>query len=365
MILGAAALCLFTLISGPPALADTLKIATFNTELHRKGPGILLRDITRGKDRQVIQISHLIARVDADIILLQGVDFDAHLAALSALRDQIAALGPRYPHLFALRPNTGRATGLDMDGNGRLGQPRDAQGYGRFAGQGGMAILSKFPINRPNVRDFSAMLWRDLPGATLPTNNGRPFPSELAQSQQRLSSVGHWDVPILLPDGTNLHVLAFHATPPVFDGPEDRNGLRNHDEIALWLAYLDGALGPPPEPPFVIIGDANQDPYHSDGRKGAIRALLADPRIIDPKPISAGAAAMGHENASVYWPPPLPGPMRVDYVLPSTEGWVLRNSQTLWLDPEYDPEIAKRVDQASRHRLVWVEMELSAIGTLD
>ena len=39
----------------------------------------------------------------------------------------------------------------------------------------------------------------------------------------------------------DLHLLAHHPTPPVFDGPEDRNGRRNHDEAALWTAWLDGA----------------------------------------------------------------------------------------------------------------------------
>ena len=37
---------------------------------------------------------------------------------------------------------------------------------------------------------------------------------------------------------TTLHVLASHPTPPTFDGPEDRNGRRNHDEIRFWADYI-------------------------------------------------------------------------------------------------------------------------------
>jgi hypothetical protein len=58
------------------------------------------------------------------------------------------------------------ATGLDLDGDGRLGGAADAQGFGEFTGQGGMAILSRHPIGP--VTDHSAFLWRDLPGQIMP-----------------------------------------------------------------------------------------------------------------------------------------------------------------------------------------------------
>ena len=54
----------------------------------------------------------------------------------------------------------------------------------------------------------------------------------------RLSSKTHVDVPVATSAGT-LHILASHPTPPVFDGPEDRNGRRNHDEIRLFADYVD------------------------------------------------------------------------------------------------------------------------------
>ena len=34
-----------------------------------------------------------------------------------------------------------------------------------------------------------------------------------------------------------VHFLVSHPTPPVFDGPEDRNGPRNYDEIRFWADY--------------------------------------------------------------------------------------------------------------------------------
>ena len=198
MIATALALCCALILPAAPgaASAGTLRVATFNTDLERDGPGLLLRDILRGEDAQVAAVVRVIARAAPDIIALQGVDHDHDGLALAALQARLQDAGWPMPHAFARRPNTGLPTGLDMDGDGRLGAPRDAQGYGRFEGQAGMAILSRHAILADRARDFGDLLWRDLPGALLPRKDGRAFPSEAAQAVQRLSSVGHWVVPV-------------------------------------------------------------------------------------------------------------------------------------------------------------------------
>jgi len=337
-----------------PAVADTLRIATYHTELSRKGPGLLLRDIEKGDDAQVLAVAQVVAAVAPDILVLQGVDWDLRLRTLRALRDAIDRAGWRFDHLFALRPNSGMASGLDLDGDGRLGEPEDAQGFGRFAGARGMAILSRYPFEVDKARDFSTLLWADLPGAILPAD----MPDDV-RAAQRLSRVGHWVVPLRVA-GARFHLLVFHATPPVFDGPEDRNGRRNHDEIAFWLRYLDGAFGPPPGARFVLLGDANLDPVDGDGRKGAIRSLLADPRLQDPAPRRPGPVLPepGHQHGdaaldTATWPPPGPGNRRVSYVLPSAD-LTVTDAGVFW-PPEDDPH-SHIVAQASRHRLVWVDI---------
>lgn len=344
------------------ANAETLRVATFNTGLERDGPGLLLRDIQRAKDPQVKAVIAVITATKPDILALQGIDWDYDGTALKALADQLGSAGLVYPYQFALRPNSGMPTGLDMDGDGRLGRPRDAQGYGTFTGQGGMAILSRYPILHDEVQDFTPQLWRDLPGAILPTHpNGQPFPSAKAQAAQRLSNTGHWVVPIQLPDDSEMSLLTFYAGPPVFDGPEDRNGRRNHDEIRFWRLFLDGEIGDPITKRFVLAGGANLDPHDSDGRNQAIRMILDDPRLQNPKPTSAGAATspdQGHSGPNaqdtVDWPKS--GRLRVDYVLPSRD-WRIVGSAVHWPAPGatgYDDAIT-----ASRHRLVWVDLEFN------
>jgi hypothetical protein len=325
-----------------PAEAETLRIATYHTELSRKGPGLVLRDIAGGTDPQAEAVAEVIAGADPDVILLLGLDYDMELRALGALADRIAARGPRYPYRFALRPNTGLATGLDLDGDGRRGGPRDAQGYGRFAGQGGMAVLSRLPLGE--ARDFSAMLWRDLPGALIPEGMG-PDVLEV----QRLATTGFWEVPVTV-DGGPLWLLAWHASPPVFDGPEDRNGRRNHDEAAFWLARLEGRLGPVPEEPFVILGDGNLDLARGEGRPGALSALLSHARVQDVVPQGAEGAATADFTARDG-----PGMLRVDHVLPSA-GLRVTGAGVIWPAPG-DP-LRAVAEAASRHRLVWVDIEM-------
>ena len=334
--------------------ADDLRVATWNADLVRSGPGLLLRDILKGEDPQVAAVVTVIAALDADVLVLTGIDYDHGLVALSALEGRLAGAG--YPYRFALRPNTGLATGLDIDGDGRLGTPRDAQGWGRFAGEGGMAVLSRLPIDEPAVRDLSAMLWRDLPGAIVPPG----WPEDHA-AVQRLSTTGHWVVPLLLPGEGRLTLLVWHATPPVFDGPEDRNGRRNHDEAALWLKLLEGALGAVPEAPFVIIGDGNLDPADGEGRTGAMLALMSHAALQDPAPRgSHGRTEPAHNgdpalDTALF--DPGPGGLRVDVILPSAD-LTVTGSGVLW-PPDTDP-LAAVLAAASRHRPVWVDLRLTA-----
>lgn len=371
MGLRALALLLWLVPSATAAAPETLRVAVFTAELDRSGPGLLLRDILKG-DPQVAAAASMIAAAEADILLLLRFDYDLGGRALAAFGARLAAAGSPYPHRFALRPNSGRATRLDLDGDGYTRGARDGQGYGRFAGQNGMAILSRLPIAAEAARDFSALPWRALPGAILPRHaDGTPFPSEAAQAAQRLFSTAAWDVPVLLPGGGRLHLLAFHATPPVFDGPEDRNGLRNAGELAFWRQLLDGALvdglnlAPPPDP-FVLLGNANNDPLRGEGRNDAIRALLVHPALQDPAPESAGGAAAGRPRATVDWAAEVPdGNLRVDYVLPSATLHVAA-SGVLWPPPgpEADALLGSDGRAASRHRIVWVDLALPE-GALD
>ena len=337
-----------------PVFADSYRIATFAAPLSRDGPGLLLRDLRKGDDPTIAAIIGVIDQVAPDIILLTDFDYDLDGQALDAFADMLE----RFPYRFAALPNAGMPTGLDMDGDGYSGDARDAQGYGRFSGDGGMAVLSRYPIGP--VTDFSATLWKDVVGATMPSTKDGPFPSVIAQDTQRLSSAAHWVVPILPPDALPFHLLVWSATAPVFDGPEDRNGLRNRDELRLWENLID--TDPPDD--FIVIGNANLDPADGEGLRAAMSAFLARDDLQDPLPISRGgqmAADPEHIGDPALdtadWPDRRPGNLRVSYVLPSRE-WTVQGAGVFW--PARDDPLAMLLGDdgllAGPHRLVWTDV---------
>ncbi|MGR3502420.1 endonuclease/exonuclease/phosphatase family protein [Pseudaestuariivita sp.] len=326
-----------------------MRLATWHAPLERDGPGLLLKDIRKGEAAETVQT---IAALEADILLLTKVDYDLDLLALTALRDAIDGAGWRFDHIFALSPNTGQPTGFDLDRNGKLGEARDAQGFGAFRGQGGPALLSRHPIDRAAVQDFSQMLWKDAPESRIP----RDYYTDAEAEVLRLSHGAHWIVPIRVRDQT-LNVLAFAASPIAFDGPEDRNGKRNADELDLWRHVLDGRVGKAAHlTPFALIGLAYIDPNDSDGDTSAIRALLADPRLQDPRPRGPGGTV--HAEAYHTGDPALdttdyreaePGNLRLSYILPSAD-LTVTGARVVW--PSDAPAA-----EATTHYPVWVDID--------
>ena len=193
------------------------------------------------------------------------------------------------------------------------------------------------------------------------------------QAIMPLSSKSHWDLPINI-HGRVLHLLASHPTPPVFDGDEDRNGRRNHDEIRFWVDFLDPEKGKalyddtgrhgglPERSPFVLCGDLNADPIDGDSSNHPIKKLLASPRInAETIPSSKGGAQasrrQGGANAQHRGDPAhdtgdfddeMPGNLRVDYVLPSKELKVTA-AKVYW-------PVDKDLSRASDHRLVYIDV---------
>ena len=322
-----------------PAASETLRIATFAAPLSRDGPGLLLRDLLKGDDPQIVATVAEITLAGPDVLILTDFDYDLDGLAMAAF-DQ--ALGGVYPYRFARQPNAGMATGLDIDRDGRTGDARDAQGYGQFAGDGGLAILSRHPIDESAVRDLSGLLWSDLPNGVLPQVDGGPFFPQDVTDVLRLSSTAHWIVPLSLANGQPLHILAYSATPPVFDGPEDMNGLRARDELRLWENVLDGMLGAPPAS-FVIAGNANLDPLGGQGDRAAMAAFLSRPDVQDPHP--------SQPNAD--WGADGPGQLRVSYVLPSTD-WRIIDAGVV--TPPAQASDGDGLPIAGPHRLVWVQI---------
>ena len=317
-----------------------------DTDLTRKGPGLMLRALTDRPDDQSTAAIAVLAAATADILVLSGIDHDYGLHGVRALQNRLAGTGQTYPHIAAISPMSGKASGVDIDGDGRLNEPEDALGYGWFSGENGLAILSKLPLGA--IEDLGRVLWADVPGSA-----ARDVLSVDAANVVPLASTAHWRVPVMAQSGT-FDLLAMAATPPVFDGPEDQNGLRNRDQLLFWAnALSDGTFTAP-----ILAGRFNLDPMDGEGHRTALRALLSHPRLQDPAPISPGGAVFESDipntgppaQDTAAWQKP-PGPLRVDYILPSRD-WTVIDSGVLWPAPG-DP-FAETVAQAGADLLVWV-----------
>jgi len=326
--------------------AKTLRFATYNCWLFRPGPGQLLSQLTADTVEQIQKVAEVIQRNAPDVLALLELDYDATGRSLQLFQEQYLAKSHNgsqpvhYPYAMAFPSNTGVLTGMDLNGNGSTEDPEDAYGYGTHPGQYGFAILSKYPIDTARIRSFQHFLWKDMPNASVPrdpqTQAGYYAPA--AWEKLRLSSKNHVDVPILV-NGQTVHALLMHPTPPVFDGPADHNGKRNHDEIRLFADYISnadylvddqqntGGLGKNEK--FVVMGDLNADPNDGDSAAGAIMQLLQHPRVHqavalgDLIPASEGGREhtkgkpkLMQQNGKPEHDTSFYG-LRIDYVLPS------------------------------------------------
>ena len=369
-----------------------VRFATFNASLNRNNAGQLITDLSTPGNAQAATVAEIIQRTQPEVLLINEFDFDEDWEAARLFQENYLSISQNgadpieYPYRFVAPSNTGIPSGFDLNNNGVVAGPDDAFGFGFFPGQFGMAVYSMHPIDYENVRTFQFFLWKDMPGALLPDDPNTPEPADWYSPEElevfRLSSKSHWDVPILV-GGKTVHFLVSHPTPPVFDGPEDRNGRRNFDEIRFWADYIipsrsgyiyddDGVQGGLESGAlFVIAGDQNSDPLDGDSIPGSAQLLLDHP-LVNTKvtPSSEGAVEQatlqGGANTTHLGDPAFdtadfadtaPGNLRADYVLPRKNLRIV-DAGVFWplsTDPLFSL-VGLFPFPSSDHRLVWVDV---------
>ena len=372
-------------VAGPLRAAEetTVRFATFNIAMGLETEDALYARLHSGEDEALKKVAAIIRRVRPDVLLINEFDWYELDSTALFVRNYLdtAQPGPEpisYANMISGAVNTGVDSGMDLTGNGKTGEPGDAWGYGQFPGQYAMTVLSRFPLSLE--RSFRLFKWSDMPGALQPVNeDGTSWYPESTWNALRLSSKNHWDIKVNIRD-LDVHFLVSHPTPPVFDGPEDRNGKRNHDEIRLWADYIDPQKsaylyddrgnkgGLEPGASFVIAGDLNADPVDGDSSNGAIDQLLQHPLINatcepgskgseEASTVQAGKnlAHKGHPATDTGdFNDQYTGNMRIDYVLPSANLKVV-GCGVFW--PRSD-EAGHELIDASDHRLVWLDIQI-------
>jgi hypothetical protein len=366
--------------------AGAIRVASFNASMHRTYAGELIADLESGENEQALATAQIIQRVRPDVLLLNEVDYDEEGTAARLLQERYLSVKQHYHtraieygYRYVVPTNTGLDSGFDLDNDGQLGGPGDAHGFGEYAGQFGFVIFSRYPIDTDDIRTFQTFLWKDVPGAVFPEDEHGPWYDQEELDVLRLSSKNHVDVPIEFA-GVRVHVLAHHPTPPAFDGPEDRNGMRNEAEIRFWRDYIsadpDGYItddmgnagGLADGERFVLVGDHNADPNDGSGRPGTMDQLLGHERVnTSMTPSSKGAVIaaeeQGGKNASHIGDPANDtgdfgdsylGNLRLDYALPSVEMEML-DAQVFWPKPTSSQY---GLITHSDHRMVWIDLQV-------
>lgn len=380
-----------------PSRPTGVRVALFNirelktvkiTQLNHQGVGV---------EPQARAAANIIQKIRPDILVINEIDHDYNhldegyaLTARLFSKNYLQSGGDPidYPYAYAAPNNTGLLTGLDLNRDGQVSTDShrgershgdDCYGWGRYPGEFSMAVLSMYPITTGEARTFQKMLWRDLPGNHIPPD----YYSAESLDILRLSSKSHWDLPIQV-GSSKWHLLLSHPTPQGFDGDEDRNGRRNFDEIMFWAHYLDGSEaiyddrgekgGYSGSDPFVIAGDLNARPARpSDLRakpswtlpsiydgKAAIAQLLEHPSVQDSgswltSGRSLGALRPGAPDFPERASASFGDGARIDYLLPSA-GLQILGGGVYWPNETEDPEGAAWAEEASDHRLVWIDL---------
>ncbi|MFG0285875.1 MAG: endonuclease/exonuclease/phosphatase family protein [Phycisphaerales bacterium JB039] len=394
----AALLATLALAGGVLAQDVTIRVATFNVEDLRTSE-LVRNDVPRAQ-----RLAETLQRLRPNIVLINEIAYDLPGApdcppegeGRNARRfvehylsfAQAEGLEPLRYTAFMAPVNTGMPSGFDLDNDGQTvtefpapGRAKadgsypeapaearaygnDCWGFGTFPGQYGMALLvdERLEILTDEVRTFRKLPWNYMNGALLPeTESGEPWYSEEELVYMRLSSKSHWDVPVRLPNGSVVHLLCSHPTPPAFDGPEQRNVRRNHDEIRFWNDYLSSAsyIVDDDERPggllrgqaFIILGDLNADPDEGDAMTESLDDLLANRRI-DARLVPMATEPVDGLDAddTAQWG------RRVDYILPSTN--LLPLEAGVWRTAPL--ERAGQSGFPSDHFPVWMKLTVPA-----
>lgn len=368
---------------------ESVRVATFNLAMSPDAPGTLSLQLDSASNAQGQSVAEILQRTRPDVVVLTSIDLGPDGAHLDLLIQNYLSVGQvgleplSYPHRYLPPGNSGVPSGVDLNGNGILGEPADALGWGLYPGQYGMAILSRYPIRESEVRNFQRFLWKDMPDAILPddptTEASGDRLSTRALEVLPLASRAHVDLPIETPEGL-VHVLAAYPISPLEGDDALFSAARNHDELRFWADYIvpekseyiydDAGLkgGLPADMPFVLAGSLGADPFDGESKEFAARQLVFHDSI--HAAIATGALVPQSEGALEYaaLEPELSSGqagdpqndttsegLREDYVLPA-RALEIQDSGVFW-PATYEARYALVAeDLSSNHRLVYCDV---------
>jgi Endonuclease/Exonuclease/phosphatase family len=352
--------------------ATILRVAQYNIQL------LSTLKLTNPTDPQVVAAVDVISRFSPDVISINEMmfdfpndgstptpgSFDGGAENAERLADRLNAKNTGAPYAYTLITlgNAGQPwSGYDATQHDPY---FEKAGNATIPGSINIALISRYPILKNEVRVIADFAWADLPEGKYPEMEsalGITVPAGHPLFQMALV-VAPVDV-----QGTVVHMVMLHTVPPV--GAE-ANKYRNHDELTGMRLFIEGKLpNQAPLPPgarYVLLGDFNADGDHGDGFPEAIGQLLTHPLLYPFQPEGAGSLGVSPElNTTASVCPAANGPdpstgsqFQLDYLLPSATIGAPTDGGVFFPDSATTPEDWTLACAVSDHMMVWADLPL-------
>ena len=357
--------------------AGDVRVATLDAEISGGSSAEVLEELDGGMHPQARVLAETVQVNAPDVLVLTGLSYDEHQQIAETLNDEYLSRGQNgqsgveYSHLYTAPTNSGIESGADLDGDGRVGGPADSLGYGRYAGERGMAVFSTYPIAEDEVRTFQDFRWQDLPENSIPEGDF----SDLEKSVLRLPSTSLWDIPLEVPgEADHVHLVATDLnSPPVPTSPDLARSKDQRRMVAdfvsgeSWYLYDDDGAhgGLEPGTAFVVAGglaDAQELQSSTDGQVAELASLLESDTIQDPGPEAVSEEPMSQRRDPAADPQATHGltgdtAVRSSYVLPAA-ALDVDSSGVFWpAEGEFGFNLVDPADPDSpAGRLVWLDI---------
>ena len=231
-----------------PSQDDPIRVATFNLSLNRFAEGDLVDDLSTPDNAQAQTVAEIIQRANPDVILLNEFDYVAGGTAVDLFRENYLEVSQQgadpieFPYSFVAPSNTGIPSGFDLNNNGTDRRRRRRPGLRRSSPVNTGWSCCRSSRSRPMTCAPSRnSCGRTCPAPCCRMTRRRPPPPTGSRQRSSTSSACRASRTGTSPSRSGRRPsTCWHRTRlrPTFDGAEDRNGRRNHDEIRFWADYI-------------------------------------------------------------------------------------------------------------------------------
>lgn len=354
-----------------------IRVATLHAQIRGGSAAEVLEDLDGGMHPQARVLAETVQLNAPDVLVLTGLSYDEQQQIAATVNEEYLSRGQNgqsgitYPHVYTAPTNSGVESGADLDGDGRIGGPADALGYGRYAGERGMAVFSTYPIAEEEVRTFQDFLWQDMPENSIPEDEF----STLEQSVLPLLGTSLWDIPLEVPGETgHVHVVATDLNSP--PGPTTPDVARSEDQRRMVAEFISGASwylyddegtygGLESGSPFVVAGslaDAQELQTRPSDEVPALASLLESGAVQDPGPEAVTEEPLPQRRDTEVDPQATHGlaggdAVRSSYVLPAAD-LDIDSTGVFWpAEGEFGFNLVDPADpDAPAGRLVWLDI---------